>query len=117
VVRLLGWGRLALGIGLVAAPGPAARLWFGDDSAAARLLLRSIGARDLALGGGLLSADDLRPWLVGGIVADLVDCLGSARAAGEVPAAKILPGSALALAFAAAGVVEARRAPRRTAAR
>jgi hypothetical protein len=77
-------------------------------------MLRSIGARDLALGAGLLTAADQRSWLLGGVAADVVDCLGSLRSAGEIPASKILPGAVLALAFAAAGVVEARRGPTST---
>ena len=110
--RALAWGRIGLGLGLVVVPGVAARTWFGQEAPAARLMLRSIGARDVALGVGLLTSADGRPWLLAGIGADIVDCLASLRSAGEISASKILPGSVLALAFAAAGVIEARRTSR-----
>jgi hypothetical protein len=104
---------VALGVGLVVAPGLAARTWFGEDDASTRLLLRSIGARDVALGAGLLRSDDARPWLTAGIVADAVDAVASLRAAGDVPAAKLLPGTALAALFVGLGALERQRAAAR----
>ena len=107
---LLGWSRVGLGAALVLAPGIAARTWFGEDTSAQRLLLRSIGARDLALGAGLLAAPDRQPWLLAGVGADLVDAAASARSVGAIPASKIGPGIALAVAFAAVGAAAARSA-------
>lgn len=104
MVRCLAGARIALGVGLVLAPGLAARTWFGSDERGLRLVLQSIGARDLALGAGLLAANgDAGRWLAAGVAADVVDAVASARAVGELPPARIAPGTLLAVAFATAG--------------
>ncbi len=109
VVRGLGATRIALGAGLVLAPGVSARAWFGRDDAGLRLVLRSIGARDVALGAGLLAQDDHRTWLVAGVAAVVVDTVASALAIVVLPASKLAPGTAMAAAFAAAGAWAVRR--------
>lgn len=47
-----GYGRIALGLGLVATPEAATRGWLGDDAArpGVRALARMLGARDVVLG-------------------------------------------------------------------
>jgi hypothetical protein len=109
--RALAAGRIALGMGLLVAPDLAARSWFGRTDAGLRLTLRSIGARGVALGAGLLlAAEDARPWLLAGIGADVVDAAAATAAAGDLPPAKIVPGAVLAVAFAAVGAWAARTA-------
>lgn len=101
-----GWTRVALGLLLLIAPRRAAQTWFGGDEtpAAVTLLFRSVGARDLALGAGLLAeAPGERRWTRAGAVADLGDSVASLSAVGPIPAAKLVPGSVLAIVFAAAG--------------
>jgi|KBSSwiStaDraftv2_1062776.scaffolds.fasta_scaffold960724_1 hypothetical protein len=109
----VGWTRIALGAALVIAPSRAARAWLGPDGASpgVRLLFRSIGARDFALGAGLLAARrDDTTWAQAGVVADTCDVAASIAALGPIPAARLLPGTVLAAAFVVAGVVPDRRA-------
>jgi hypothetical protein len=79
LARTNGIGRAVIGATLIAAPALVASRWVGDDqlSDGAKLLARSLGARDLALGLGVLLAmkEDApaRGWLEGAALADLVD--------------------------------------------
>ncbi|MDW5593810.1 hypothetical protein VSS74_05660 [Conexibacter stalactiti] len=85
-------GRLALGAALVAAPkkvvGPG---WIGAEAErpAAGVLLRAVGARDVALALGTLAAlkqgSSLTPWVVGASIADGTDFLGTLAAGQAIP--------------------------------
>jgi hypothetical protein len=83
-----GIGRIALGAGLMLAPGLAARAWVGDDakSTGAKVLASALGARDVALGLGVILAmkndAPVRGWLEGAALADAVD-FGATLAAGS----------------------------------
>ncbi|MGV0791409.1 hypothetical protein [Mycolicibacterium sp. XJ1819] len=105
--RVIGWSRIGLGAVLFLSPRTAARSWLGSDgdNAGVGLLFRSIGARDVAMGAGLLTA---KPgdtaWSRAGVVADVGDVVGSLAALGPVPVRRLLPGTLLAAAFVAAGV-------------
>jgi hypothetical protein len=69
------------------------------------LLFRSIGARDLALGAGLLTAaPSATAWSRAGTAADACDVAASLVALGPIPARRLLPGTLLAIAFVAAGI-------------
>jgi hypothetical protein len=50
--RTNGYGRIALGLGMVAAPEAATRPWLGEDAgrAGVQALTRMLGARDVILG-------------------------------------------------------------------
>ena len=50
--RTNGYGRIALGLGMVAAPEAATRPWLGDDAGrpGVQALTRMVGARDVILG-------------------------------------------------------------------
>ncbi len=94
VARILSAGRLALGVGLVLAPGRLGRGWIGDDAehASTKVLTRSLGARDIALGGGALLAlrrdggtGAARSWLQAAVVADVVDAVGTGIAFRHLP--------------------------------
>lgn len=72
-------GRLAFGVGLIAAPDKLSARWIGADGerGPVKVLLRGLGARDIALSAGALASlgddDHLALWLAGAIVGDLTD--------------------------------------------
>jgi hypothetical protein len=78
----LAGGRIAIGVVSLLAPGLVGRAMMGPvgDSDGARLVLRVVGARDLALGVGVLAALDrdapVRGWLRTSAVADGLDLVG-----------------------------------------
>lgn len=71
--------RMLAGGAFVAAPGPVARAWVGDDAkgSGARALAQALGARDALIGVGTLlalgSGRPVWPWLQMGAVADAAD--------------------------------------------
>jgi hypothetical protein len=92
LARLVATGRVAIGVVAVVAPTLMARPWIGDPagSPTSRLLARTMGGRDLALGlGGLralgFSDQELRPWVALGGAADAVDALSTVVAFGHLP--------------------------------
>jgi hypothetical protein len=114
LLRIVGISRVALGVLLMVNPRFAARTWLGSDGAnpGVELLFRSIGARDVALGAGLLTAKaDVAAWARAGAVADVGDSVASLLNLRSEPARQVLPGAALAAVFAAAGAVLTRTRP------
>ena len=101
-------GRIALGAGALLAPGIAGRAWIGRDAnrAAVKVLARGLGARDVALGLGVVIALDrgapVRGWLEGSALADAGDFLATLVAGRAWPPAA--RGGVLAIAAASAGV-------------
>jgi hypothetical protein len=92
LARLVAWGRVGIGAGALVAPALLARPWIGADAdtTGARLLARTMGGRDLALGIGALRALDgsdqeARPWVALGGAADAVDALATVVAFGALP--------------------------------
>jgi len=91
----LALGRLAFGAGLVAGPQKLARAWIGDDAqrGPVKIVLRALGARDIALSAGALAClrdtDALRLWLGGAVLADLCDVASTLLTPGSM-----LPGNA-----------------------
>src|SRR5918998_4319250 len=79
----LAGGRIAIGVVSLVAPGLVGRAMLGPDgdSDGTRLFLRVVGARDLALGIGVLAALDrnapVRGWLRAAAVVDGLDAAGS----------------------------------------
>jgi hypothetical protein len=79
----LSGARIAIGVVSLLAPGVVCRAMMGPegDSGGTRLLLRVVGARDLALGIGALAAMDrggpLQGWLRASAVVDGLDAAGS----------------------------------------
>ena len=87
-------GRVAIGIVALAAPTVPLRPWVGRDFAwqpRAKLLARSLGARDLALGIGVLLAlrhdTPVRGWVEGSGLADAGDTVATLMAFGKLPKA------------------------------
>jgi hypothetical protein len=110
LARFLAGTRVAIGLALFVAPRQAARSWLGDavDDAGARMGVRGLGARDVALGAGLLAAieDGGSPdrWLEAGAVADLADAAAVLMAREERPTAIVAATLAVAGGAAALGL-------------
>lgn len=91
LATLLGWTRVAAGTAFTLAPAKASKLWMGQnvDSVYTRMAGRSLGARDLALGIGLLQAirrgTPARGWLEAAVLADAIDALASANTLRRFP--------------------------------
>jgi hypothetical protein len=111
--RAVAAGRIALGASYLLAPGLALRMWPGrpgstpEDRAMARLLARSVGGRDVALGVGALLAlahdTPARGWVEAGMLADTVDALAIAVAFRRLPRGRALAMLAASVGTAAAG--------------
>ena len=107
LARSFAFGRIALGGLLVVFPGLVGRLWLGRRGAntEAKVLARALGARDVALGAGLMRS--LRPgakargWIEAGVLADLTDFGATLAAGDDLPAL----GRVSVLAAAGSGVV------------
>ncbi len=92
LARLVAWGRVGIGVSAIVAPTLMARPWIGADAgdSGSRLLARTMGGRDLALGIGALRAlrisdAEARPWVALGGMADAVDALATVLAFGTLP--------------------------------
>lgn len=84
-------GRGLFGVGLAVAPGKLASGWIPDDAGRdqTQVILRGLGARDIALAGGtvaaVLSAQDARPWLIGAMACDTADIVAAFVAGNSLP--------------------------------
>lgn len=92
LAQLVAWGRVGIGISAIVAPTLMARPWIGPAAGQSgnRLLARTMGGRDLALGFGALRAMgvsdvEARPWVALGGMADAVDALATVLAFGTLP--------------------------------
>jgi hypothetical protein len=91
IARVHSLGRVALGAGLVVAPGLVAGTWVGaaGDQPGGRVIAAAMGARDVGLGVGMLSAvgrgRGARPWLRAAILADAADLVATLRAREDLP--------------------------------
>lgn len=88
--RAIAAGRVLIGAGLLAAPGTVAARWLGADAqrGATQSALRGLGARDLALGAGVLASlgdGRARPWVAAGVLADGADLAAAALAGDAIP--------------------------------
>jgi hypothetical protein len=99
LARTLASLRTAIGVALLVAPGAAGGAWLGGRplDRRTRLLVRGLGARDLALGLGTLRALDegapVRPWVTMSMIGDLADVVaatGAARSLGPARTAVTL---------------------------
>ena len=91
LARMLGLGRVVLGATMVLAPRKSVRGYTGDEmqSFSAGMAMRGMGARDIALGMGLLVALDndgeVPRWLEAGALADAGDFLSALANFRELP--------------------------------
>lgn len=112
LVQTIAAGRVVIGLALVVKPTLVTRPWLGrseGDTTAARVLGGAVGARDLIMGAGALTAlgaggDAAKPWLAGGVAADLLDLVATLRNAGDLPAGAVAGIATVAGAAAAAGL-------------
>jgi hypothetical protein len=109
--RALLHARLRIGVGaaFVLFPAPAGRMWIGPDAARrpVKVLARAFGARDLAIGLGVVIALDrgtpARGWIEAGALSDAVDTCASVLAGGSIHPAIRWPAIALGATSTAAG--------------
>ena len=113
IAEAIAVGRIGIGIVALVAPTVPLRPWVGRDFAwqpRAKLLARSLGARDLALGIGVMLAlrhkAPVRGWVEGSGLADAGDTLATLLAFGKLPKS----GRWLVLASAAGAAAAARLA-------
>jgi hypothetical protein len=91
LARILGLGRTVLGATMVLMPRKAVRGYMGQEnpSFAASMAMRGLGARDIALGTGLLVAleedGDVARWLEAGAIADAGDFISTLANFREMP--------------------------------
>jgi hypothetical protein len=103
IARGIAFGRVAIGVALVAVPSRATHGWIGDDAnrTGAQLLSVSLGARDTAIGlGGLLALQrggDARGWFAAAAACDLADGIATLSRRGALPPAGAIGVTALAL--------------------
>jgi hypothetical protein len=102
-------GRIAVGAAFVLLPGLAGRMWISGDAARrpVKVLARAFGARDLAIGLGVVIALDrgtpVRGWIEAGVLSDAIDTCASLLAGSSIPPAIRWPCIALGAGSAAAG--------------
>jgi hypothetical protein len=111
IAEAIAVGRIAIGIVALVAPAVPLRPWVGRDFAwqpRAKLLSRSLGARDVALGVGVMLAlrhkGPVRGWVEGAGLADAGDALATLLAFPKLPKS----GRWLVLASAAGAAAAAR---------
>jgi hypothetical protein len=98
IARLFGWARVSFGVMAFVAPRWAAKVWTGEDitGTTAVMGLRSLGARDAALGLGLLIAlkrgGPVRGWLEAGALSDAGDALNTLMSRSGLPTTRSLLG-------------------------
>jgi hypothetical protein len=107
-------GRIAFGIGFLLFPALVGRAWVGRDAerTGAKVFIRTMGARDLALGLGVVIAIDrgapVRGWLEASTLADLADFAATLVARDEIPPGAVAPALAITSGSAALGAWLAR---------
>jgi hypothetical protein len=88
-----GLGRMAFGAAMVLSPGRAFSAWVGRDAetTGAKVIGAGFGARDFALGAGLIWAlqrdEPAHAWLVGAAISDATDFAASLLAGDDIPKA------------------------------
>jgi hypothetical protein len=91
LARAQALGRVALGGGLAVAPATVAGAWVGApvDRPGGRVLAVAMGARDVGIGLGMLSAvrrrRGARPWVRAAMLADAADLVATLRARDQLP--------------------------------
>jgi hypothetical protein len=84
-----GAARALFGVAVLAAPGRITRSWVGTDDTPALVMARCLGGRDVVVGAGTALAvarnRDPVPWLVGGVVADVIDGAATLAAGDRIP--------------------------------
>jgi hypothetical protein len=101
--------RIGVGVAFVLFPSLAGRMWIGSDAARrpVKVLARAFGARDLAIGLGIVIALDrgtpVRGWIEAGAVSDAIDTVATLLAGDSIHPAIRWPAFATGAASTAAG--------------
>jgi hypothetical protein len=101
--------RIAVGTAFVLFPGLAGRMWIGSPAASrpVKVLARAFGARDLAIGLGVVIALDrgtpVRGWIEAGALSDAIDTAASLLAGGSIHPAIRWPAIAIGASSTAVG--------------
>ena len=91
IATQVAYSRIAIGALLMAAPRLVARGWVGGvaDRPGSRVMATALGARDLAIGAGTVSAlrsgGPARPWLLAAAFSDAIDCVTTFAARRSLP--------------------------------
>ena len=111
----MGWLRAAVGIALIAAPG--VPIWMSgreEPTGASRLLMRTIGIRDLVLGLGTVAAArsgeaaDVERWTAAALASDSLDAIASLASLRSIGTRDASAAAVLSLVFVG-GDIQARR--------
>ncbi len=112
LMTALSVGRILVGLGMTAAPGPAGRGWIGRSAEQpdVQIMVRGLGIRDLALGAATLGTlkatgtrgTGFRTLAALGVAVDLVDAVSTVGARNTIPS-KGLPTTVIASTAAAVG--------------
>lgn len=114
LARAIGAGRIAIGLGLLAAPTALGRSWLGKDgvSPATQVVLRGMGARDALIGMAQVhtAADPERGhrWARTSAIADVTDLAATLAARRSLPSSGVRGTVALAGGAAVTGLVTSR---------
>jgi len=117
LARLLGLGRMVIGATMLLMPRQAVKRYMGEEepSWTAAMAMRGLGARDIALGTGLMVAleedGDVARWLEAGAVSDAGDFLATLSNFRELPSLRrflwlLTAGSATYLGLKLAGALD-----------
>jgi hypothetical protein len=109
--------RIAYGAALLAAPHKITKRWLGPgrEGAAAKVALRALGAREVAIhsfaAAAALRGGSVRPWLLASIAGDLSDIAATTAArrglpSGSAPATAAVAGASAALSAAVVAAAE-----------
>ena len=102
-------GRIAVGAAFVLLPGLAGRMWIGPEAGRrpVKVLARAFGARDLAIGLGVVIALDrgapVRGWIEAGALSDALDAVATLLAGRSIHPALRWPALAVGASSAAIG--------------
>jgi len=97
LLRTLSAGRIVAGTALLLLPATAGRRWVGPDAhtGGAKVMSRALGARDVAIGVGTMTAlangQPVRHWALAGAASDLVDGLATLVAIRHIGVRRALP--------------------------
>src|SRR5262245_18499951 len=95
IAQLIAAGRVALGAALLVKPDLVTKLWVGGEEGSrvgTRTMASGLGARDMAIGAGVLANLDsgaAKPWLLASAVSDLADLVATLRARNELATSKL----------------------------
>jgi hypothetical protein len=118
----LGALRTAIGGAMVVAPGVTGRIWVGPGGTGPgeRVFARALGARDVALGLGIMNAAredaSTAEWLKLGVIADLADTAATVLAGRQLVGRRRTAMPLIALAVAGAGAYAVRLAAQQSGA-